>query len=72
MRRYTFAREYGALLRDTPDVLSVTWFPNEAHDHTDGYINKQRVRFDNRRFLICRVCVLVLSSALPAETTYVG
>jgi hypothetical protein len=33
-----------ALLQDSPGVLSVTWFSDEAHFHFDGHINKQNVR----------------------------
>jgi hypothetical protein len=37
-RRSTFARAYGAPLRDNPGVL-VTWFSDKAHFHVDAYMN---------------------------------
>jgi hypothetical protein len=42
-RHYALAREYAALLEDSPGVLNVTWFSDEAHLHLNGYINEQRV-----------------------------
>jgi hypothetical protein len=32
-RRYAFAREYGALLENSPCVLNVTWFSDEERFH---------------------------------------
>jgi hypothetical protein len=30
-RCYAFAREYGALLKDSSGVLNIAWFSDEAH-----------------------------------------
>jgi hypothetical protein len=44
-RGYALAREYGTLLEDSPGVLNVTWFSDDARFHLDDYINKQNVLF---------------------------
>jgi hypothetical protein len=44
-RRYAFAKVYGTRMEDSPSVLNVTRFSDEAQFHLDGYINKKNVRF---------------------------
>jgi hypothetical protein len=44
-RRYALVKECGALMKEIPGVLNVTWLIDEAHFHLQGYTNKQNFRF---------------------------
>jgi hypothetical protein len=43
-RRYSFASECEALLKDNPGIFNVTLFSDEVHCYFDCYIDEQNVQ----------------------------